>query len=309
MIYTVTLNPALDKEYTVPNLVFDDVMRMDEMRIDFGGKGFNVARMLKSVGKESVVLGFIGGHTGSVISQGLKDLGIKRDLIVISGETRTNTSIVDEEKTHYIKVNEKGPVVSDHEVELLLEKVSHLAQEGDYWVLAGSLPSDVPEDIYASITKLVNKAGGHVILDTSGEPLKRGIGANPYFLKPNQHELNQIFGTNASSTDALLDLIEKLQNDGIKNVLVSLGEDGALLSTPEGRWKAIPPKIKAQNPVGAGDAMVAGLVWRLDEDDLISEALAWAIACGSAAANEPGTGMPAFSVVEKFKQKVKIEEI
>ncbi len=309
MIYTVTLNPALDKEYTVPSLVFDDVMRMDEMRIDYGGKGFNVARMLKSLGKESIALGFVGGHTGTVISQGLKDLGIKRDLTVISGETRTNTSIVDAEKSHYIKINEKGPVVSDHEVELLLKKVSHLAQKGDYWVLAGSLPSNVPEDIYASITRQVNKAGGHVILDTSGEPLKRGIEAHPYLLKPNQHELNQIFETTVSTTDALLDLIQKLHKDGIENVLVSLGKEGALLSTSEGRWKALPPKIKAQNPIGAGDAMVAGVVWRLDEGDLISEALAWAIACGTAAANEPGTGMPSFTIVEEFKHKVIIEEI
>ena len=309
MIYTVTLNPALDKEYTVPTLVFDDVMRMDEMRIDYGGKGFNVARMLKSLGKESVALGFVGGHTGTVISQGLKELGIKRDLTVISGETRTNTSIVDAEKSHYIKVNEKGPVVTDREVELLLEKVGQLAQKGDYWVLAGSLPSKVPEDIYARITSLVNEVGGRVILDTSGEPLRRGIEAKPYVLKPNHHELNQIFGTNATTTGERLVLIEKLHQKEIKNVLVSMGKDGALLSTPDGRWTAQPPDIKAQNPIGAGDAMVAGFVWRLDEGDSPSDALPWAVACGTAAANEPGTGMPGLSNVEKFKQKVKIEEI
>ncbi len=309
MIYTVTLNPALDKEYTVQTLVFDDVMRMDEMRIDYGGKGFNVARMLKSLGKESIALGFVGGYTGKIISQGLEDLGIKTDLTIISGETRTNTSIVDAPKNHYIKINEKGPLVLNDEIESLLEKVNHLARKDDYWVLAGSLPANVPEEIYADITRIVNQAGGHVILDTSGNPLKLGVEAKPSLIKPNQYEINQIFGSNASEPDELINLVDKLHAEGIRNILVSLGEDGALLSAPEGRWKALPPKIKAQNPIGAGDAMVAGLVWRLDEGDLIEKALPWAIACGTAAANEPGTGMPALSIVEKFKQKVNIRGI
>ncbi len=309
MIYTVTLNPALDKEYTVPTLVFDDVMRMDEMRIDYGGKGFNVARMLKSLGKESIALGFVGGYTGKIISQGLEDLGIKTDLTIISGETRTNTSIVDAPKNHYIKINEKGPLVLNDEIESLLEKVNHLARKDDYWVLAGSLPANVPEEIYADITRIVNQAGGHVILDTSGNPLKLGVEAKPSLIKPNQYEINQIFGSNASEPDELINLVDKLHAEGIRNILVSLGKDGALLSAPEGRWKALPPKIKAQNPIGAGDAMVAGLVWRLDEGDLIEKALPWAIACGTAAANEPGTGMPALSIVEKFKQKVNIRGI
>lgn len=309
MIYTVTLNPALDKEYTVPTLVFDDVMRMDQLRIDYGGKGFNVARMLRSLGKESVALGFVGGHTGKIISQGLEGLDIKTDLTIIAGETRTNTSIVDAQKNHYIKINEKGPVVSADEVDSFLARIGNLADKDDYWVLAGSLPTNVPSDIYASITGIVNEAGGHVILDTSGDPLKFGIKATPYLVKPNQHEINQIFETNAIETDELLALVDKLHEQGIKNVLVSLGKDGALLSTLEGRWKALPPKIKAQNPIGAGDAMVAGLVWRLDEGDSARQALPWAIACGTAAANEPGTGMPALSAVKEFKQNVTIKEI
>jgi 1-phosphofructokinase family hexose kinase len=309
MIYTVTLNPALDKEYTVPTLVFDDVMRMDKMRIDYGGKGFNVARMLKSLRKENIALGLVGGHTGNIISQGLEALGIITDLTIIAEETRTNTSIVDAPKNHYIKINEKGPVVSNQEVEMLLEKIKQLADEGDYWVLAGSLPTNVPSNIYAKITRIVNEVGGYVILDTSGDPLKIGIQAAPYLAKPNQHEINQIFDTNASETEEILELVDKLHAQGIKNVLVSLGKDGALLSTPEGHWNALPPRIKAQNPIGAGDAMVAGLVWRLDEGDSASEALPWAIACGTAAANEPGTGMPSLSVVKDFKQKVIIKEI
>jgi len=175
MIYTVTLNPALDKEYQVPKLIIDEIMRMNNLRIDFGGKGFNVSRMLKSLGVESIALGFVGGHTGSIIMEGLKGLGIRVDLTLISGETRTNNSIVGAVDGHYVKINEKGPTVSTEEIDSLLEKINNLVRPGDFWVLAGSLPNQVPDDIYARIIHKVNQADAHAVLDTSGNPLKLGI--------------------------------------------------------------------------------------------------------------------------------------
>lgn len=309
MIYTITLNPALDKEYTVPHLYFDDVMRMEKVRIDYGGKGFNVSRMLKALNTYSTVLGFVGGHTGEIISEGLERVGIKTELTQISGETRTNISIVDQEKTHYIKINEKGPEITKDEVVSLLDKVSEFARGGDIWVLAGSLPINVNSDIYAQIIRRVNKVGGYVILDTSGSALVHGIEAAPYLIKPNHFELSQIFDLASEEKDNILSLIEKTHGLGVRNILVSLGKDGALLSSPDGRWRAIPPIIKVQNPIGAGDAMVAGMVWRLAEGDSLHDALPWAVACGSAAASEPGTGMPSFELVNKFKLDVQIEEI
>jgi len=308
MIYTVTLNPALDKEYQVPKLIIDEIMRMDHLQIDFGGKGFNVARMLKSLGVESTALGFVGGHTGDTIEEGLRGLGIRVDLTNIAGETRTNNSIVGKTDGHHVKINEKGPDVSDGEINSLLGKIRGLVRSGDYWVLAGSLPNLVPDDIYARIIQQINQAGAFAILDTSGEPLRLGILEKPFLVKPNIHELNFLLGKEISDSKELPEVVAELHAQGVPNILVSLGEEGAFLSASGEFWFGRPPEINVQNPVGAGDAMVAGLIWRLSIGDTIGAALPWSIACGTAAANQPGTGMASLAVVEEFFKQVAIEE-
>ncbi len=308
MIYTVTLNPALDKEYQVPKLIIDEIMRMNHLRIDFGGKGFNVSRMLKSLGVESTALGFVGGHTGEVIEAGLRGLGIWVDLTIIAGETRTNNSIVGKSDGHHVKINEKGPDVSEDEINSLLDKIKGLVRSGDFWVLAGSLPNLVPDDIYARIIQQINQAGAFAILDTSGEPLRLGIQEKPFLIKPNIHELNFLLGKEVSDREYLPDVVAELHGQGVPNVLVSLGEDGAFLSASGETWFGKPPEIEIQNPVGAGDAMVAGLIWRMSIGDTIGAALPWSIACGTAAANQPGTGMPSLAVVENIYKQVVIEE-
>ena len=308
-IYTVTLNPALDKEYQVPVLFMDEVMRMKSMQIDFGGKGFNVSRMLKSLGADSVALGFVGGHTGKIIAEGLQGLGIRVDLTPITGETRTNTSIVADADDHYVKINEQGPDVSPGEVQTLLDKIGSLVQAGDFWVLAGSLPRGVPQDIYAKIINKVKKAGGFAVLDTSGDPLKLGIDEKPYLVKPNIYELSSLLEREITGISELPQAVGELHAQGVKNVLVSLGSEGAFLSDSRRAWQGIPPDIDVKNPVGAGDAMVAGLVCRLSEGDSVAEALPWSLACGTAAASQPGTGMPPLALVREFKEKVVVKEL
>ena len=309
MIYTVTLNPALDKEYKVPQIVFDDIMRMDSMRIDFGGKGFNVSRMLKSLGAENVALGFIGGHTGDVITAGLESLGIMVDLSHIQGETRTNISIVDQAEHHYVKLNESGPAVSAAEVDALLRKIDSLVKADDFWVLAGSLPTGVPDDIYARMIHKINQADAYAVLDTSGLPLQIGVAQMPFLIKPNVHELSALLDVAVQEARALPALAAELHAQGIPIVLVSLGDKGAFLSDAQGCWAGQTPKIAAQNPIGAGDAMVAGMVWRLAEGDAPQAALPWAMACGTAAASLPGTGMPSPALVKEFYDTITIEEL
>jgi len=309
MIYTVTLNPALDKEYKVPQIVFDDIMRMNSMRIDFGGKGFNVSRMLKSLGAENIALGFVGGHTGDVITAGLESLGITVDLSHIQGETRTNISIVDQAEHHYVKLNESGPDVSAPEVDALLRKIDALVKADDFWVLAGSLPNGVADDIYAHIIHKINQADAHAVLDTSGLPLQIGVAQKPFLIKPNVHELSALMGVEVQEASALPALAAELHAQGIAIVLVSLGEKGAFLSDAQGCWVGQTPKIAAQNPIGAGDAMVAGMVWRLAGGDAPQAALPWAMACGTAAASLPGTGMPSPALVKEFYEAITIEEL
>src|SRR6185503_3991113 len=149
MIYTLTLNPAVDRELTVPTMEFDSVLRASESRVDFGGKGFNVSRLLGGMGAASTAVGFLGGRAGELLQDGLQSLGIGTDFVWVPGETRTNVSIVTESHNHYIKVNEKGPLVDDAKQQELLDKIDSLAQSDDWWVLAGSLPPGLPNDIYA----------------------------------------------------------------------------------------------------------------------------------------------------------------
>src|SRR5512134_62780 len=146
MIYTLTLNPAVDRELTVPALEFDSVLRATESRVDFGGKGFNVSRLINGMNATSTAVGFLGGRAGELLQDGLQSLGIGTDFVWVPGETRTNVSIVTQSHDHYLKANEKGPLVDEAKQKELLEKIDSLAKPGDWWVLAGSLPPGVTDN-------------------------------------------------------------------------------------------------------------------------------------------------------------------
>jgi len=164
MIYTVTLNPAIDRELTVPLIEFDEVLRATESRIDYGGKGFNVSRMLTALGAQTVALAFGGGRAGVVLREGLEGLGIGTDFVEISGETRTNVSIVTRDRGHYVKVNEPGPTIAEDERAALAAQVRARARGGDWWVLAGSLPPGVAPAFYADLIHDIQAAGARVLL-------------------------------------------------------------------------------------------------------------------------------------------------
>jgi 1-phosphofructokinase family hexose kinase len=304
MIYTVTLNPALDREYVVPDLAISTVLRASAVNIDFGGKGFNVSRMLASLGKPSTALGFVGGNTGQVLADGLSKSGIEMEFLEICGETRTNTSIVETNGEEYFKVNEPGPVISGDEITKLLEKINQLAKEGDWWVLAGSLPPGVPLDIYRQIIGIINSRKGKAVLDTSGEPLKLGCGAGPYMIKPNVEEAAQITGLETDSPLNLNEMIAKIHAMGVNNIVLSAGEGNSRLSDGEHQWIGAPPHVIEKNPTGAGDAMLAAMVYQLEEKEPLVNAFKWGIACGSAAASQTGTGMPSLLMVEKLLKEV-----
>lgn len=308
MIYTVTLNPAVDKELVVPAIKMDTVLRSQEINIDYGGKGFNVSRMIDALGGRSVALGFAGGHNGELLRDGLGSLGIESDFVWVDDETRTNVSIVTEVPTHYIKVNEPGPVISLAAQEALKEKVCTLAQTGDWWVLAGSLPPGLNQTFYADLIHEIQRAGARVILDTSGEALRWGCGAQPFLAKPNELELKQLTGIPAKSPNEIVPAARAVQASGIEYVVVSLGKDGAMLVAEQSVWQAVSPRIHERNPIGAGDSMVGGLVWGLSEGLSVSEALRWGIACGAATASLSGTAVGSRQFVEELLPQVELTE-
>mgnify|MGYP001827902900 CR=1 FL=1 len=308
MIYTVTLNPAVDKELVVPAIEMDTVLRSQDINIDYGGKGFNVSRMLDALGSSSVALGFAGGPNGELLRDGLESLGIASDFVWVDDETRTNISIVTEVPSHYIKVNEPGPVISVAAQEALKEKVRTLAQKGDWWVLAGSLPPGLQQTYYADLIEDIQRAGARVVLDTSGEALRWGCSAQPFLAKPNELEMKQLTGLVVDSAAEIASAARAVQASGIENVVVSLGKEGAMLVNERSVWQAASPRIQERNPIGAGDSMVGGLVWGLSESLSVLEAVRWGIACGSATASMSGTAVGSRQLVEELLPQVELTE-
>ncbi|HOG45691.1 MAG TPA: 1-phosphofructokinase [Anaerolineae bacterium] len=309
MIYTLTLNPAVDRELTVPEIIYDDVLRACATRVDWGGKGFNVSRALAAWGEATVALGFVGGPTGQRIAAGLSELGIHTDFVQVAGETRTNVSIVSQSQRHHIKVNEPGPAITPADEAALLAKVRALAAAGDWWVLSGSIPPGASATIYARVTQAVEAAGAGVALDTSGDPLRHGCLAGPFLAKPNAAEAAELVGRPVASPDDACAVVESIHALGVVNLLISLGRRGAVLSDGAHCWLARPPQIVERNPVGAGDAMLAGLVWKLSHGASWPEALRWGVASGAATASLDGTAVGSYEQVEALAGQVELEHL
>lgn len=297
-IFTVTLNPAVDRELTVSAIEYNRVLRAGAWRIDYGGKGFNVSRMLQSLGAESTAIGFAGGKSGELLQEGLEALGIATNFVWIDGETRTNVSIVAEETSQYIKVNEPGPIVSPQEQERLVEKVSSLSAPGDWWVLAGSLPPGIFAAYYRKLIEVIQAKGARVLLDTSGEALALGCEAFPEWVKPNDVELQGLTDIPTTSQTHVLAAARLLQTRGVPNVFVSMGKRGAVMVGKQGAWQLTTPTVMERNPIGAGDSLVGGLVWGLSRGLDPVESARWGLACGAAAASLSGTAVGSRELVE-----------
>lgn len=308
MIYTLTLNPALDKEYHVAELLPNAVLRAASVKVDFGGKGFNIARMVSALGSPCAALGFVGGHTGRVLREGLEGIDIPTDFVQVSEETRTNISIVNDKDSAYYKVNEAGPLVSEREVQELLRKVEGLVRPDDWWVLAGSLPRGVPADIYASLITSIRLGGAWAVLDSSGEAFRLGCMAEPFLVKPNLEEIAQITDVDVANAAGISRAVNRVHQLGVKNVLLSAGSGKSVCSDGIHIWSGQPPRIVEKNPTGAGDAMLGAVIDQLSRGAPLNEAYRWGLAAGSAAAALPGTRMPTRAQVQALIEQVVISE-
>ncbi len=309
MIFTLTLNPAVDRELTVDSIEFDTVLRASDWRVDCGGKGFNVARMLKSLDVSSTALGFAAGKAGELLADRLQRLGIETDFVWVEGETRTNVSIIGTDNGRYVKVNEPGPTISAGDIVRMKEKVQERVRKDDWWVLAGSLPPGVPAAIYGDLIGIIHAAGAKVFLDTSSSALAKSCRMEPLLVKPNAEEAHELTGMPVGSTKEIVAAARAICTKGAVHVIVSLGKDGAVLVDQKHAWKALSPKIVEKNPIGAGDSMVAGVIWGLSQGDDVAEALRCGIACGAATAGQAGTSVGTRTQVNELLTKVNLEKI
>lgn len=282
MIYTVTLNPALDYVMKVGNIRFDDINRSESEEIYYGGKGINVSVILTRLGVENKALGFVGGFTGEKLYEMLKKDGIDCDFNILkNGYTRINVKIKAQTE---LDVNAQGPAIDEEDIALLLEKLDGIKQ-GDFLVLAGSIPNTLPDDIYERILSRLDGRGINFVVDATGDLLKNVLKYKPFLIKPNHHELGDLFGVKAKSEQDIVFYAKKLQEMGARNVLVSRAKDGATLIDEQGSVTTF-GNVEGElvNSVGCGDSMVGGFLAGWIEKGDYSYALKLGAACGNATA-------------------------
>ncbi|MCX4982455.1 1-phosphofructokinase family hexose kinase [Streptomyces sp. NBC_00572] len=303
MILTVTLNTAVDLTYRVPALVPHASHRVTQVIERPGGKGLNVARVLAALGHETVATGFAGGATGAVLREQLATTPVRDELVDTAGPTRRTVAIVDNATGDTTQLNEPGPTVTAAEWTVFRTRFTALLDGAAAVALCGSLPPGIHVGAYAELVRLARTAGVPVLLDTSGEPLRRGIAARPDLVKPNADELAQLTG----SRDPLR-ATREARGRGARTVVSSLGPEGLLAATPEGLWRAAPPAAVKGNPTGAGDSAVAGLLSGLVDATPWPDRLARAVALSAATVLSPVAGEFDPTAYEELLPRVKVIE-
>lgn len=282
MIYTVTFNPALDYVMHVDKMRYDDINRTSGEELLYGGKGINVSVILTRLGVANRALGFTAGFTGCQLREMLDADGIDNDFVdLASGFTRINVKIKSDTS---VDINAQGPDITANDLERLMEKLSAL-QSGDTLVLAGSIPPTLPQDTYENIMQHLQSKEIRFVVDTTGDLLLRALNYKPFLIKPNHHELGDLFGVQVKTLDEIKTYAHRLQEMGARNVLVSRGKDGAALIAEDGRcYEAGIIDKKPVNSVGCGDSMVAGFVAGYAKTGDYAHALTLGAAAGNATA-------------------------
>jgi 1-phosphofructokinase len=300
MIHTITLNPSLDYIVKVNSFKVDSLNRTEEEQIYAGGKGINVSIVLTNLGVENKALGYVAGFTGDEIVRQVKNHSVDCDFIKLeNGLSRINVKLKSDGET---EINGSGPEITEDNLNLLYEKLSHLTK-GDYLVLSGSIPGSVPDDIYEKIMISLLDKGVEFIVDATKDLLLKVLKYKPFLIKPNHHELAEMFNVKLEGDEDIIKYGKKLQEMGAKNVLVSMAGDGAILLPENGEpVKREVPKGTLKNSVGAGDSQVAGFICGYLKNNDIYEAFKMGIATGSASAfsEELATKEEVYNLLEQM---------
>jgi tagatose 6-phosphate kinase len=309
MITTVTLNAAIDKTYSIPLFAVDRLNRIEKLHSEPGGKGINVAKVLKSLGIPVTVTGFVGGFNGEYICQRLDRMGIEHQLVKVEAESRLCINVIDQERGTQTEILEPGPTITNLHWELLKNRVGELAEQSEVIVFSGSLPRGAPVDAYFQLIDLSNQKGTKTILDSSGEAFTAALAAQPFMVKPNREELAAYLHKPDISRREIWETMQRWHAAGIPLVVVSLGSEGAFVSDRGQCYQVIPPSVQAVNPVGSGDPLVAGLTAGLYLQLGMEETLILATAAAVANALSPVAGQVDIGQVEALKQRVRVAKI
>lgn len=280
MIYTVTFNPAIDYVINVDKFKQGSVNRVSSNEKFAGGKGINVSRVLNNLGVKSKALGFVGGFTGKFIVDSLEEQGVETEFIEVKEDTRINVKMKSDTET---EINGAGPEVTSEDLEKLFDIIKSLTSE-DYLVLAGNVQKSVSSNIYSIIQEKCADNNAKVIVDTTGDALVATLKNKPFLIKPNNHELGEIFNKELETKEDIIFYAKKLIEMGAQNVIISMAAKGALLINASGVYHATPAKGTVKNSVGAGDSVIGGFLAKYSENKDILEAFRYGAASGSTTA-------------------------
>jgi 1-phosphofructokinase family hexose kinase len=308
VILTLTVNPAIDRTINVDRLVFEDRAYILSSKDTPGGRGINAAMVIHSFGGETTAVLPAGGTSGARFEEFLKDAGFPIVVVRIKNKVRTNLTLTDKNGLT-MKLNEPGPTLTKAEFSKL-DKVVRAKMDGVSWVmLCGSLPPGVPETFYASLIEFAHKKKVKTLLDTDGEALRHGLEARPTVVKPNQAEAERLLNTALLTRTHYLSAVEKILRMGAECVLLSLGSRGVVSAAARGMLEVIPPRVDAISPIGAGDALAAVFVQRLEEKKDFPDALRWGVAAGTASAALPGMQFATRAQAAKIYDQVEVRRV
>ena len=302
MIYTLTLNPAIDYYMSMGNFQLGSLNSLEEGYTLPGGKGINVSKVLKNFSVESKALGFVGGFTGDYIKKHLNEYEIESDFIELQENTRINIKL--KTKDSETEIAGKSPTISRENVKELLKKFEEIKKD-DLVILSGSVPNSISKSIYADIIKLLPK-DCKVILDTRGLHFVEGLKEGVFLTKPNNHELEEFFNRKLNNIEEIIQAGKDLQALGSKNVLISLGKDGSILITEKEVYIGNAPQGKLISSVGAGDSMVAGVVYGIAKGMTLEDSYKYGIASGSSTAFSEG--LTTFEGMNSLLNKIEIKK-
>lgn len=280
MIYTVTVNPSIDYIVQLNELTLGEVNRMDYDNKLPGGKGINVSRILKELGLDNTAWGFLGGFTGEFVKEALEKTGLKTNFTLIKADTRINVKIKAQVET---EINGRGPELTKEEIAAFTAQFDKLTAD-DVVIFAGSLVPSLSDDFYFDLIKVIRQKGAQFVIDTTGESLLKTLPENPLVVKPNNHELAELFGVKLNSIDDIVKYGKKLLEMGAQHVLISMAGDGGLMITKDKVYRSYAPKGTVINSVGAGDSMIGGFTGTYAKTKDPLEAFRYGLACGSATA-------------------------
>lgn len=309
MIITLTMNPAVDRTLQVDKFTVDRVNLIKEDRADVGGKGINVSKVIRQLGGRTKTIAFLGGATGMFIEQELDRMKIGKVAVPVSGTTRTNLKIVDLQLGTYTDLNEPGPVIAPAELDRFIRQLRSEMTAQSLVVLTGSVPKGVPASIYRDLIEDIQKIGARAALDADHEVLRLGIEAAPFLVKPNIHELERLVGRTLENMTDIMEAARELIAGGIRIVIVTLGEQGALFITGDSAFHAKGVPVQVLSTVGAGDALMGAFCYGLDKQLPLDETIRLSIGASAAMISTEGTQVPEFNRIHELVGQVELEKL